>query len=233
MVSSTSSRRGARMSCAPIHSMSARASAATTVRNACANTSPSTTGSARITSCPSDSSSAAASSSAATQSGCTVLPKNGDVVTAMRRRPGSRVTSSRNGRSCGGQATGVPASSPAVASSMAAESRTLRVITCSCTKPRHASPMSGPVGRRPRVGLMANTPLHDAGIRSEPPPSPPWAMGTMRAATAAPEPPLEPPVVLVGSHGLRAGPSALLSVNGVRPSSGVLALPMNTAPAPR
>ena len=93
--------------------------------------------------------------------------------------------------------------------------------------------MSGPVGMRPRVGLMANTPLQEAGMRSEPPPSPPCAMGTIRAATAAPEPPLEPPVVLVVSHGLRATPNAALSVYGVRPNSGVFDFPMNTAPALR
>ena len=40
----------------------------------------------------------------------------------------------------------------------------------------------------------------------EPPPSLAWAIGTMPEATAAPEPPLDPPVECPGSQGLRLGP---------------------------
>jgi len=36
-------------------------------------------------------------------------------------------------------------------------------------------------------------PQWEAGIRIEPPPSVPWASGRMPAATAAAEPPLDPP----------------------------------------
>ena len=50
---------------------------------------------------------------------------------------------------------------------------------------------------------MPNTPDSDAGMRTEPPPSLPSASGTMRAATAAAEPALEPPGVSAGFHGLR------------------------------
>ena len=46
----------------------------------------------------------------------------------------------------------------------------------------------------------------------EPPPSPPVAIGTSRAATAAPEPPLEPPGVRERSQGLRVTPVSLGSV---------------------
>jgi hypothetical protein len=95
---------------------------------------------------------------------------------------------------------------------MAALSRTERARTCSTAKPRQDSPMSGPVGVRPRVGLRPKRPQAEAGIRIEPPPSPPLASGTRRAATAAPEPPEDPPGVRDGSQGLRAGPKVADSV---------------------
>src|SRR3989304_4234017 len=98
-------------------------------------------------------------------------------------------------------------SGPEVASSRAAQSRTERVRTCCAPSPFITSPMSGPRGLRPRVGLRPTTPQQEAGMRMEPPPSPPWAMGTMPAATAAAEPPLEPPAVRPLSQGLRVGPN--------------------------
>jgi hypothetical protein len=61
--------------------------------------------------------------------------------------------------------------------------------------PPHPSPEAGPSGSRARVGFNPNSPQLEAGIRTEPPPSLPWASGTMPAATAAPLPPLEPPDV--------------------------------------
>ena len=82
---------------------------------------------------------------------------------------------------------------PAVASSRAAQSRTLRVTTCSMAMPFQSSPKSGPLGVRPRLGLSPTRPQADAGMRIEPPPSLAWPAGAMPAATAAAEPPLEPP----------------------------------------
>ena len=64
------------------------------------------------------------------------------------------------------------------------------------------SPRSGPSGLRPRVGLRPTRPFADAGTRIEPPPSLACAMGTMPAATAAPEPPEEPPEEWSSSYGL-------------------------------
>jgi hypothetical protein len=52
----------------------------------------------------------------------------------------------------------------------------------------------------------------DAGMRIEPPPSPPLAAGTKRAATAAAEPPLEPPGECASDQGLRVGPCSAGSV---------------------
>ena len=43
-------------------------------------------------------------------------------------------------------------------------------------------------------------------MRIEPRPSPPCAMGTIPAATAAAAPPDEPPTMWSGFHGLRQGP---------------------------
>ncbi len=69
-------------------------------------------------------------------------------------------------------------------------------------------------------------------MRIEPPPSVACAMGTMPAATAAAEPPLDPPALCSSFHGIarraeqRAAPS-----RGRCPSSGVLVLPRKTRPA--
>ena len=70
-------------------------------------------------------------------------------------------------------------------------------------------------------------------MRIEPPPSLPWAIGTMPAATAAAAPPDEPPGVRAVSHGLRAGPKRRGSVTGRIPNSGMLVLPTITKPASR
>jgi hypothetical protein len=70
-------------------------------------------------------------------------------------------------------------------------------------------------------------------MRMEPPPSLAWAAGTIPAATAAAEPPLEPPVVLPRSQGFRLAPKRRGSVVGRMPNSGVLVLPSTTSPARR
>src|SRR6266852_7736112 len=100
-------------------------------------------------------------------------------------------------------------SGPDVASSNAALSRTERVMACSAASPLRASPKSGPRGLRARVGFSPNTPQHDAGMRIEPPPSLAWAIATMPAATATAEPPLDPPVLRVGSQGFLLGPNKI------------------------
>ncbi len=70
-------------------------------------------------------------------------------------------------------------------------------------------------------------------MRIEPAPSAATAAGTIPAATAAAEPPLEPPGVRSVSHGLRVMPQVIDSVNGHSPSSGIFVLPITIAPASR
>ena len=95
---------------------------------------------------------------------------------------------------------------PAMASSSPAVSRTVRVTTPSHTRPLIESPRSGPNEVRPRDGLRPTSPHSLAGMRIEPPPSLACAAATSPAATAAAEPPLEPPVECARFHGLRVGP---------------------------
>ena len=61
---------------------------------------------------------------------------------------------------------------------------------------------------RPMVVLRPVMPHQEAGSRTDPPVSVPMAQGTMRAATATPEPLLEPPGVrwVCGSHGFQGVP---------------------------
>ena len=70
-------------------------------------------------------------------------------------------------------------------------------------------------------------------MRIEPPPSLPCASGTIPAATAAAEPPEEPPGVRSRSHGLRVGPVKRGSVVGRIANSGRLVMPTITKPASR
>src|SRR5262245_50507520 len=132
----------------------------------------------------------------------------------MRSFPTGAPTSSKNGRSGGGAQYGEVGSGPELTSSSAALSRTVRVSTCSTARPSQCSLASGPTGLRPRLGLSPNSPQHEAGMRIEPPPSPPCATGTIPEATAAAAPPLEPPGVRRTSQGFLVAPNKTGSVTG-------------------
>ena len=67
----------------------------------------------------------------------------------------------------------------------------------------------------------------------EPPVSVPSDAGTSRAATAAAEPPDDPPGTRSPSHGLRVTPRAEFSVEEPMANSSQLSLPTMTAPARR
>ena len=71
--------------------------------------------------------------------------------------------------------------------------------------PAHPSPDDGPSGKRARVGFRPNRPHDEAGMRTDPPPSLPWAIGTIPAATAAAEPADDPPATRSRFHGFRVG----------------------------
>src|SRR5829696_3506931 len=78
---------------------------------------------------------------------------------------------------------------------------------------------------------MPTTPHRAAGWRMDPPVSEPSASGANPAATAAADPPDEPPGTRVRSCGLRVGPNAEFSVELPMANSSRLVLPMATAPA--
>src|SRR5947209_10273817 len=115
-------------------------------------------------------------------------------------------------------------------SSTPAASRTVRASTPSVDRPPHGAP-AGAAEIRPLDGLRPTMPQHEAGIRTDPPPSDPWATATRPAATAAAEPPLDPPGDRARFHGLRVGPNAGGSVVPAVHSSGTLVRPMMTKPA--
>src|SRR4051794_27053722 len=93
--------------------------------------------------------------------------------------------------------------------------------------------MGDGLGTRPKLALCPTKPVNDAGMRMEPPPSDAVPNGMIPAATAADEPPLEPPGVRAKFHGLRVTPNALVLVKLSVPNSGDAVLPTGTAPAPR
>ena len=76
-------------------------------------------------------------------------------------------------------------------------------------------------------------PQNAAGWRIEPPVSVPVAAGTSPAATAAAEPPDEPPGTRAASQGLATGPKWLVSLEEPIANSSMLVLPTITAPASR
>ena len=195
-------------------------------------TSASNVGAASSTWWPSEARSSAVSRTAATHSGSTAVPSGAWSDQAIRRRPGLLPTSSRYGRSGGMAKYGSPATGPAMTSSRAALSRTVRVIAWRTLKPPISSP-AGARDTRPRLGLRPKTPQHDAGMRIEPAPSPPLAAGTMPAATAAAEPPEDPPTVRSRSQGFSVGPNRTGSVVEWLPNSGVLVRPTMRRPADR
>ena len=97
-------------------------------------------------------------------------------------------------------------------------SATVRVIGPMCRN--IAPPLPGQLGMRPKLALKPNTPLNEAGMRNDPPPSVPSPIGPRPAATAAEAPPLEPPGVSFVFHGLRVIPNTRLSVTPFQPYSG-------------
>src|ERR1051326_2147383 len=65
----------------------------------------------------------------------------------------------------------------------------------------------------------------------DPPVSEPSAIGTIPAATAAADPPLDPPGIRSVAHGFRTGPNAEFSLDDPIANSSQFVFPMTTAPA--
>ena len=83
----------------------------------------------------------------------------------------------------------------------------------------------------PAVGRRPTVPQNDDGIRMLPAKSLPVASQTWPAASAAAEPPDEPPQVFVVSHGLYVVPNTSLCVVPPAANSGRFDLPITMAPA--
>jgi hypothetical protein len=83
------------------------------------------------------------------------------------------------------------------------------------------------------VGFRPTIPHSDAGWRIDPPVSVPIDQGAVPAATAAAEPPEEPPGTRSGSQGFRTGPKPEFSVDEPIANSSWLVLPSTGAPASR
>ncbi|GAB3799029.1 hypothetical protein GCM10027605_11730 [Micromonospora zhanjiangensis] len=130
---------------------------------------------------------------------------------------------------CGG--TSLSGRRPArTANPSAASATVLASMPCS-VRPNQSSAPSWQ-GTTPRPGFSPTRPQQAAGMRIEPNPSLPCAIGTRPAATAAAAPPDDPPGVRSGCHGLRVT-AVSSSVYANRPSSGIRVTPTMTAPAPR
>src|SRR5580704_8914105 len=97
------------------------------------------------------------------------------------------------------------------------------------------SPVSegGQAGTLPNVAFRPTSPLKLDGMRTEPPPSVPMAIGPSPAATAAPAPPDEPPGVQSGFHGLRVMPFKGELVTPLWPYSELVLWAKTMAPASR
>ena len=83
------------------------------------------------------------------------------------------------------------------------------------------------------MGLTPTTPQSAAGWRIDPPVSDPSASGAKPAATAAAEPPLEPPGTRFTSCGFRVAPNAEFSVDDPIANSSRFVLPIAIPPAAR
>ena len=117
-----------------------------------------------------------------------------------------------------------------MAASISAMSRTVRAIGPTS---RNVSEVQadGYIGTRPGDGRKPTTPQTLAGIRNDPPRSPPFASAVIPQASATAEPPDDPPADRSRFQGLRVAPNRAFSVFGPAANSGVFVLPMTIAPA--
>ncbi len=169
-------------------------------------------GAASTTRAPSSTRTSTARRKAARTDGSTgAQPRSSETATRSVDQPTGEVTAPSRSPSGSGQERSSYGEGPAMTDSARAASRTVRVSGPSTERvgqPRKP----GRVGTSPAVGLCPTTPQNAAGMRMDPPPSVPSAIGVAPYATDAPAPPDEPPGVRSGAHGLRVRPKTSLSV---------------------
>ncbi len=174
--------------------------------------------------------SAASSTSAATRGSTMADPRSIEITARFPAR--SKESRPASHPSTRGRLRVSRGSNPLQTSNQRAVSRTDR-DTHPTTTVSGGCRVRGPLGMRPKVDLSPNRPVKPAGMRIEPPPSPPVAMGRRPPATAAAEPPEDPPGVRSGFHGLRVVPCSLVWVQLIPPNSEAVVWPASTAPAAR
>src|SRR5579859_5591673 len=103
-----------------------------------------------------------------------------------------------------GNDSGSAGCSPLMASRNSAMSSTLRAIGPWTVRLRSIL-KAGLCGTRPMLGRKPTTPQKDAGLRSEPPISVPWATQAVPVASATAAPPEEPEAEREVSQGFRVG----------------------------
>src|SRR5512145_3559363 len=95
--------------------------------------------------------------------------------------------------------------------SIRAVSATVRAIG-PCTLSESQALTFGHTGTQRGEVRKPTTPQNAAGSRNDPPRSEPWARGPSPVASAMAPPPVEPPHVSFGFHGLRETPNTALNV---------------------
>ena len=162
--------------------------------------------------------SAATSSSSHITGDTTAAPQSGTTATRASRSSSRWSPSPASQPSTRGKLSGSRGSRPLHTSNQRAVSRTdrARQPTVTVIAPSSAC---GVNGIRPYVALKPTSPVNPAGIRIEPPPSPPVASVTSPPATAAADPPDEPPGVRPCCHGLWVTPLSTVRVQLTPPNS--------------
>ncbi len=127
---------------------------------------------------------------------------------------------------------GSAADHPAVASRSGTRSAGVRAMNPGVSS-EGASGTQPSRGIRPKARLIPATPHKAVGMRMEPPVSVATAAGTSPAATAAADPPLDPPGTKSRLHGLRVPVPSGCWVVMPQPNSWDLVRPTMTAPARR
>jgi len=128
---------------------------------------------ARVNACPAPDRKRAMSSTAAPISSFGCAPPGAFISTAILSGPVGTSSARVNAAPQAGNGMRDTLSGPAVTSSIVAVSRTLRVSTCSQSRPPASSSRCGPTGTHPRLGFNPTSPHTAAGTRIDPPESVP------------------------------------------------------------